>query len=59
PSRQFRHEEGDLVQNQELADHAYDKYMSENCILALEVVGTLPAKYRTRIKSNASTPSDL
>jgi hypothetical protein len=59
PSRQFRHEEGDLVQNQELADHAYDKYMSENCTLALEVVGTLPAKYRTSIKSNASTPSDL
>jgi len=46
PTRKYRQEEGDLVQDQVLADRAYEKYMSESCARAIEVVGTLPAKYR-------------
>src|SRR5690606_14931260 len=30
-SRKFRQEEGDLVNDQVLADLAYDRYMHENC----------------------------
>jgi predicted RNA-binding protein with RPS1 domain/DNA-binding MarR family transcriptional regulator len=54
PSRKYRQEEGDLVQDQVLADRAYDKYMSENCAFALEVVGNLPAKYRDLVGSGAT-----
>lgn len=50
--RKFRQEEGDLVNDQVLADLAYERYMHENCGFALEIVGTLPAKYR-----EASNPS--
>jgi predicted RNA-binding protein with RPS1 domain len=46
PSRKYRQYDGDLVQDQVLADRAYDKYLAEACGLAVEVVGTLPAKYR-------------
>jgi len=53
PKRKYRQEEGDLVQDQVLADRAYDKYMSENCAFALEVVGNLPAKYRGLVGSRA------
>jgi hypothetical protein len=53
PTRKYRQEEGDLVQDQVLADRAYDKYMSENCAFALEVVGNLPAKYRGLVGSGA------
>lgn len=45
-SRKYRQEEGDLIQDQELADRQYDRYMTNNCGLALEVVGALPEKYR-------------
>lgn len=44
-SRKFRQEEGDLVQDQELADLAYDRYMRANCDMAQEVVGNLPDRY--------------
>ena len=46
-SRKYRQEEGELIQDQELADSQYDRYMTENCGRALEVVGTLPEKYRS------------
>ena len=52
PTRKYRQEEGDLVQDKLLADLAYDKYMSENCALALEVVGNLPVKYRAVVGSS-------
>lgn len=54
PSRKYRQEEGDLVQDQVLADRAYDKYMSENCAFALDVVGHLPAKYREMVGAGAT-----
>jgi hypothetical protein len=54
-SRKYRQEEGDLVQDQELADRQYDGYMTNNCGRALEVVGTLPEKYRS--PANAGSPS--
>lgn len=44
--RKYRQEDGDLIQDQELADRQYDRYMTEKCRLALDVVGTLPEKYR-------------
>ncbi|MEY9932429.1 hypothetical protein ABH926_007080 [Catenulispora sp. GP43] len=46
PTRKYRQEEGDLVQDQVLADRAYEKYMTENCSFAIEVVGNLPREYR-------------
>ncbi|GLY85978.1 S1 RNA-binding domain-containing protein [Actinoallomurus iriomotensis] len=46
PSRKYRQNDGDLVRDQGLADRAYDKYLAEACARAVEVVGTLPAKYR-------------
>lgn len=49
----YRQEEGDLVQDQDLADGTYDRYMTENCGLALEVVGTLPAQYRHLVPATA------
>lgn len=52
-SRKFRQEEGDLVTDQVLADSAYERYMSENCGFALEIVGTLPAKYREGVNAQA------
>ena len=54
PSRKYRQEEGDLVQDQVLADLAYEKYMSENCAFALEVVGNIPAKYRDVVGPGAT-----
>lgn len=57
PTRKYRQEEGDLVQDKLLADLAYDKYMSENCALALEVVGNLPAKYRAIVRSSTRSSS--
>lgn len=48
-SRKYRQEEGDLVQDQVLADGAYHKYMTENLSHALEVIGTLPAEYRVLV----------
>jgi DNA-binding MarR family transcriptional regulator len=53
-SRKYRQEEGDLVQDQVLADRAYDKYMSESCAGALDVVGQLPAKYLELVGSDAT-----
>lgn len=55
PSKKYRQEEGDLVQDQVLADRAYDKYMTENCGHALEVVGTLPPQYRGHVRAGAAT----
>ncbi|WP_018790552.1 S1 RNA-binding domain-containing protein [Salinispora arenicola] len=46
PSRIYRPDDGELVQDQALADHAYDTYLTDACAHAVEVVGTLPAKYR-------------
>jgi hypothetical protein len=59
PSREYRQEEGDLVQDEVLADRAYDKYMSESCALAREVVGTLPAKYAGLVGSGATRPTGM
>lgn len=53
-SRKFRQEEGDLVNDQVLADLAYDRYMHENCGLALEIVGNLPSRYREDTDLSAS-----
>ncbi|GHJ45934.1 hypothetical protein Cs7R123_32760 [Catellatospora sp. TT07R-123] len=44
-SRKFLQDEGDLVRERTLADAAYDKFMRENCGLATEVVGSLPARF--------------
>lgn len=55
PSRKYRQEEGDLVQDQVLADAAYAKYMTDNLAHALEVVGTLPAQYRREVRPGATT----
>lgn len=41
------------MQDEVLAARAYDKYMSENCGLAVEVVGTLPEKYGGFVGSGA------
>jgi hypothetical protein len=46
PSRTYRQDDGELVQDQALTDRAYDTYLTEACARAVEVVGTLPAKYR-------------
>ncbi|NYE38628.1 hypothetical protein F4692_003778 [Nocardioides cavernae] len=54
-NRKFRQEEGDLVSDQVLADRAYDRYMRENCGLALEILGTLPERYRTYVNPASST----
>jgi S1 RNA binding domain len=54
-SRKYRQEEGDLVQDQVLADGAYDKYMTENLSHAREVVGTLPSQYRALVRPGATT----
>lgn len=54
-SRRYRQEEGDLVQDQTLADRHYDRYMIENCGAALEVVGTLPARYRHLVAGDATS----
>lgn len=54
-SRKYRQEEGDLVQDQVLADRAYDKYMTDNCGHALEVVGNLPSQYRPLVSPSATT----
>lgn len=54
-SRKYRQEEGDLVQDQVLADGAYDRYMTENLGHALEVIGTLPAQYRALVGTGVST----
>jgi predicted RNA-binding protein with RPS1 domain len=54
PSRKYRQHDGDLVQDQALADRAYDKYLAEACALATEVVGTLPAKYRDLVDAGAT-----
>lgn len=53
-SRKFRQEEGDLVNDQVLADLAYDRYMHDNCSFALEVVGNLPARYRAGVHASAT-----
>jgi DNA-binding MarR family transcriptional regulator len=54
-SRKYRQEEGDLVQDQELADRRYDRYMTKNCGRALEVVGTLPEKYRHLVNAGRTS----
>lgn len=54
-SRKYRQEEGDLVQDQVLADGAYEKYMTENLSHALEVIGALPAKYRGLVGADVTT----
>ncbi|WP_433476562.1 S1 RNA-binding domain-containing protein [Spirillospora sp. CA-142024] len=54
PSRKYRQNDGDLVRDQGLADRAYDKYLAEACALAVEVVGTLPAKYRDLVDTGAT-----
>ncbi|MEU8632694.1 S1 RNA-binding domain-containing protein [Amycolatopsis sp. NPDC048633] len=66
PSRRYRQDDGDLVQDQSSADRAYDKYLAEACALAIEVVGTLPAKYRDLVGAGTawtdqgpSTPSPV
>ncbi|MBO3736601.1 S1 RNA-binding domain-containing protein [Actinoplanes flavus] len=46
PSRTYRQDDGELIQDEHLTDRAYDTYMTEACAQAVEVVGTLPAKYR-------------
>ncbi|MGJ3227081.1 S1 RNA-binding domain-containing protein [Micromonospora aurantiaca (nom. illeg.)] len=46
PSRIYRPDDGELVQDHALTDRAYDTYLTEACAHAVEVVGTLPAKYR-------------
>ncbi|MFF0284269.1 S1 RNA-binding domain-containing protein [Rhodococcus aetherivorans] len=53
-SRKFRQEEGDLVKDQVMADLAYERYMHENCGLALEIVGNLPSRYRESANFSAS-----
>ncbi|MDP7707438.1 S1 RNA-binding domain-containing protein [Mycobacterium sp. TY815] len=54
-SKRYRQEEGDLVQDRELADRQYDRYMTENCGRALEVVGTLPERYRPLVEAGGTT----
>ncbi|MGR6998331.1 S1 RNA-binding domain-containing protein [Yinghuangia aomiensis] len=54
PSRKYRQDDGDLVQDQVLADRAYDKYLAEACSLAVEVVGNLPANYRGLVGASAT-----
>ena len=44
-SMKYHQEEGDL-NDEVLADGAYDRYMTQNCGLALDVVATLPENYR-------------
>lgn len=53
-SRKYRQDDGDLVQDQVLADRAYDKYLAEACSLAVEVVGNLPANYRDLVGASAT-----
>lgn len=54
PSRKYRQDDGDLVQDQVLADRAYDRYLAEACAHAVEVIGTLPAKYRDLVGADAT-----
>ncbi|MBX7134082.1 MAG: S1 RNA-binding domain-containing protein [Fimbriimonadaceae bacterium] len=54
-SRKYRQEEGDLVQDQVLADGAYKKYMTENLSHALDVIGTLPAEYQGLVGADVTT----
>lgn len=44
--REYRQEEGTLVRDQVLADNEYDRLMTDCCVHALDVVGTLPQNYR-------------
>ncbi|RAO00818.1 S1 RNA-binding domain-containing protein [Micromonospora noduli] len=46
PSCIYRPDDGELVQDQALTDRAYDTYLTEACANAVDVVRTLPAKYR-------------
>lgn len=55
PSRKYRQEEGDLVQDQVLADGAYEKYMTDNLGHALEVIGTIPPKYQALVGPDVVT----
>lgn len=54
-TRTYRHDEGDLVQDQELADRHYDRCMTKNCRRVLEVVGTLPETYRNCANAGDAT----
>ena len=59
PARKYRQEEGDLVQDQVLADNAYNKYMTENLGHALEVIGTIPSKYQALVGPDVATSAPL
>jgi len=51
-SRKFLQDEGDLVREKTLTDAAYDKFMREYCGLATDVVGSLPARFRSLIPAD-------
>ncbi|MFG1917859.1 S1 RNA-binding domain-containing protein [Micromonospora sp. NPDC048898] len=61
PSRIYRPDDGELVQDQALTDRAYDIYLTEACANAVEVVGTLPAKFRAEAGpgSDATPPNHI
>jgi hypothetical protein len=46
PSRTYRQDDGELVQDEHLTDRVYDTHLTEARAAAIETVGTLPAKYR-------------
>lgn len=54
PSRN-RQEEGDLVQDQVLADGSYDKYITDNLGHALEVPGTIRPKNQALVGVDVAT----
>jgi predicted RNA-binding protein with RPS1 domain len=54
PSRTYRQDDGDLVQDQALADRAYASYLAEACARALEVVGTLPTQYHDLVHADVT-----
>ncbi|MBU9765018.1 S1 RNA-binding domain-containing protein [Mycobacterium sp. TNTM28] len=51
--REYRQEEGTLVRDQVLADDEYDRLMTDCCGHALDVIGTLPHKYRHLVADTA------
>ncbi|MEV7989573.1 S1 RNA-binding domain-containing protein [Micromonospora sp. NPDC085948] len=61
PSRIYRRDDGELVQDQALTDRAYDTYLTEACANAVEVVGTLPAEVRAEVGpgSDATAPNHI
>jgi hypothetical protein len=55
--RKYRQEEGTLVRDQVLADDEYDRLMTDCCGHALDVIGTLPQKYRHLVADTALPPA--